>query len=94
MYGIYCGYKESVKHTFTDWFGQYLKVTGTMDGRDTRHDLPFDSVIHVIVIPNYKEDYFTLCETLDVLASHARSLTQYRVILCLFRFAWQWRKLK
>ena len=43
------------------------------------HDLPFDHIVHVIILPNYKEDMGTLEDTLDVLASHSRALTQYKV---------------
>ena len=33
--------------------------TGVPNGSDARHDLPFDSILHVILIPNYKEDFGT-----------------------------------
>ncbi|KAH8736997.1 glycosyl transferase family group 2-domain-containing protein [Ilyonectria robusta] len=40
-----------------------------------------DNVIHAIVIPNYKEEYDTLKETLEVLASHPRAQDSYDVYL-------------
>jgi hypothetical protein len=80
-YAVYQGYRESIKTSFTNYLEEYLRITSTINGQDTRHDLPFDHVVHVIIIPNYKEDYFTLCETLDCLSSHERALTQYRVSL-------------
>ncbi|KAJ3188085.1 hypothetical protein HK101_009214, partial [Irineochytrium annulatum] len=48
-----------------------------------RFDLPFDHVVHIIVLPNYKEDMDTLCETLDVLASHSRAVSQYKICLAM-----------
>jgi hypothetical protein len=80
-FAVYQGYREAVKTSFTNYLDEYLTITSTIHGSDSRHDLPFDHVVHVIIIPNYKEDHFTLCETLDCLASHQRALTQYRVLL-------------
>ncbi|KAK7427660.1 hypothetical protein QQZ08_005766 [Neonectria magnoliae] len=40
-----------------------------------------DNVIHAIVIPNYKEEYDTLKETLEVLACHPRAQDSYDVYL-------------
>ncbi|RCI15446.1 hypothetical protein L249_3428 [Ophiocordyceps polyrhachis-furcata BCC 54312] len=40
-----------------------------------------DSVIHAIIIPNYKEELDTLKETLDVLASHPRAQFSYDIYL-------------
>ncbi|PTD12449.1 hypothetical protein FCULG_00003747 [Fusarium culmorum] len=40
-----------------------------------------DNVIHVIIIPNYKEEIETLRETLDVLASHPQAHYSYDVYL-------------
>ena len=42
-------------------------------------DAPYNSVIHVIVIPNYKEELDTLKETLQVLASHPQARCSYDV---------------
>ncbi|KAF4581158.1 sphingomyelinase family [Ophiocordyceps camponoti-floridani] len=44
-------------------------------------DVSDDSVIHAIVIPNYKEELDTLKETLDVLASHPRAQFSYDIYL-------------
>ncbi|PFH56560.1 hypothetical protein XA68_16333 [Ophiocordyceps unilateralis] len=44
-------------------------------------DVSEDSVIHAIIIPNYKEELDTLKETLDVLASHPRAQFSYDVYL-------------
>lgn len=38
-----------------------------------------DTIIHAIIIPNYKEEMDTLKETLEVLASHPRACTSYDV---------------
>ncbi len=45
----------------------------------TDGDLVPDSVVHAIVIPNYKEEMDTLRETLDVLASHPQARNCYDV---------------
>ncbi|TPX73330.1 hypothetical protein CcCBS67573_g05400 [Chytriomyces confervae] len=46
--------------------------------RVDREGLSFNLINHVIIIPNYKENMDTLCETLDVLASHSRAISQYK----------------
>ncbi|KAI8891787.1 hypothetical protein BC833DRAFT_613301 [Globomyces pollinis-pini] len=81
-YAVRTGYFQSIIHSTTNWLQKYCEDRGVLDGSDLRHDIPFDSVVHVIILPSYKEDLNTLCETLDILASHRRALTQYRV--CLF----------
>ena len=78
-WGTFVAAREVVKHSKTDWCLEYCKKTNLPDGSDNRHDIPYDSVKHVILLPNYKENMDTLCETLDVLASHSRAATQYKV---------------
>ncbi|KAI8832289.1 hypothetical protein BJ741DRAFT_614924 [Chytriomyces cf. hyalinus JEL632] len=51
--------------------------------RVDREGLSFNLINHVIIIPNYKENMDTLCETLDVLASHSRAISQYKVCLAM-----------
>jgi hypothetical protein len=82
-WGVYSAYTNAVKNSTTNWLQKYTKDTGTSNGSDLRHDLPFDSISHMIILPNYKESMETLQETLDVLASHQRALTQYRVCFSL-----------
>jgi hypothetical protein len=82
-YGMYVAYKSARLFSVTDWLQKYCDQTGTQDGSDPRHDMPYDSITHVIILPNYKEDMDTLCESLDVLASHRRALTQYRLCLAM-----------
>ncbi|KAJ3201469.1 hypothetical protein HDU67_001326, partial [Dinochytrium kinnereticum] len=60
-----------------------MDETHTVSGSDTRHDLPYDHISHIIILPNYKEDMDTLCETLDVLASHNRAVSQYKICLAM-----------
>lgn len=49
---------------------------GSFIGQDAGN---LDSVVHAIVIPNYKEEVDVLRETLDVLASHPRARNCYDV---------------
>jgi hypothetical protein len=42
-------------------------------------DIAVDSVVHAIIIPNYKEEMDTLRETLEVLASHPQARDTYDV---------------
>ncbi|KAJ3074250.1 hypothetical protein HDU98_011742 [Podochytrium sp. JEL0797] len=81
--GIKYAYAETIKQATTDWLGEYLRVTGAASGEDTSHDMPYDHILHLLIIPNYSEDVDTLCETLDVLSSHRRALTQYRICLAM-----------
>ena len=42
-------------------------------------DSATEQVVHAVIIPNYKEEYDTLRETLEVLASHPRAHDSYDV---------------
>jgi hypothetical protein len=42
-----------------------------------------DQVRHVIIIPNYKEDWNILCETLETLANHGVAKSSYKVIMAM-----------
>lgn len=79
-YGMFIAYNSAKLFATTNWLAKYCKATGTRDGDDTAHDLPFNHIVHLIILPNYAEDMDTLFETLDVLASHSLALTQYKVI--------------
>jgi hypothetical protein len=45
-------------------------------------DIAVESVIHAIIVPNYKEEMDTLRETLEVLASHPQARDTYDVSTC------------
>jgi len=45
-------------------------------------------VVHAILLPNYKEDFDTLRETLEVLASHAQARTSYDVCVMFGNHRW------
>ncbi|KAI8592065.1 glycosyl transferase family group 2-domain-containing protein [Geranomyces variabilis] len=82
-YGMYIAYTNAKLYSLTDWVAKYCEATNTVDGNDTRHDLPFEQITHVVILPNYKEEMDTLCETLDVLASHERAVTSYKICLAM-----------
>ncbi|KAI5466443.1 glycosyl transferase family group 2-domain-containing protein [Mariannaea sp. PMI_226] len=42
-----------------------------------------DNVIHAVIIPNYKEDYDTLRETIEVLSCHPRAHDSYDIYLAM-----------
>lgn len=42
-------------------------------------DITAESVVHAIIVPNYKEEMDTLRETLEVLASHPQAREVYDV---------------
>lgn len=63
-------------------------ATSSEPGSDVEQDIDSDddliamgSVIHAIIIPNYKEELDSLRETLDVLASHPQAQSSYDVSL-------------
>lgn len=79
-WGARQGFKGSIKHSKTNWEQEFCTVTGASSTSDFRHDLCFDQVKHVIIIPQYKEDLDTIFDTLDVLASHKKALSTYIVL--------------
>lgn len=66
---------------------RYLRINWAEKGKEVdtlprpKGEIPLklDLIRHVIVIPNYKEEYETLCETLDTLANHATAKSMYKV---------------
>jgi hypothetical protein len=89
-----CAIKKVKESTSTDWMEKYRQTVAASEtnldhiasrgitaemSTVAQHHMPFESVKHLIIIPNYKETLDTLCETLDVLASHSLSLKQYKV---------------
>jgi len=76
-------YYKSVEHATTDWVHKYCIKTASFSPSDPIHDLPFDHVNHLIVLPNYKESLSILREALDVLSSHDIARTQYTVCLAM-----------
>lgn len=76
-------YKRAKEHSTTNWAEKYCQEIGVQSINDTRHDLPFDSIKHVIIIPQYKEELGTMYDTLDVLASHPQALTHYKICLAM-----------
>lgn len=65
-------------HTETDWRLRYREC---VEKNNLDLEVKYDDMMHVIIIPNYKEDFETLCETLDTLANHQSAKTRYKVIL-------------
>jgi hypothetical protein len=95
MFSSRLAWQEAIKHSKTNWAERYCEVVGVQSIRDTRHDLPFDSIKHVVIIPQYKEELGTMYDTLDVLASHPMALTHYKVRFDFnFRYAWRWKRAK
>lgn len=45
--------------------------------------LQMQDIRHVIIIPNYKENLPTMCETLDMLSNHKRASSWYNIILAM-----------
>ncbi|KAJ2992630.1 hypothetical protein HDV02_002964 [Globomyces sp. JEL0801] len=82
-YGAWQGSIMAKIHSKTNWAEKYCKTTGASYPNDTRHDLPFDAVKHVIIIPQYKEDLGTMSDTLDTLASHSSAITHYKICLAM-----------
>ncbi|KAJ3100600.1 hypothetical protein HDU97_002130 [Phlyctochytrium planicorne] len=84
-YGVTTVKKLAKESSYTDWVQKYCDKVGATDGYDTglRGDLAIEHVMHVIIVPNYKEGMDTLCETLDILASHAIAPTNYKVCLAM-----------
>ena len=78
-WGARKGYIGSVEHSKTNWESEFMAKTGASSTSDFRHDLCFDQVKHVIIIPQYKEDLETIYDTLDVLASHTKAISTYIV---------------
>ncbi|KAJ3262755.1 hypothetical protein HDU77_011839 [Chytriomyces hyalinus] len=53
------------------------------DADQSRFHLRLKDVVHIILLPNYKEDPETLSDTLNVLASHARARSNYKICLAM-----------
>lgn len=70
----------------TDWVLMHSTAVAKCIERSQIPPLPIEKLSHLIVIPNYKEEYETLCETLDTLAYHDTALGSYKVFDGRFHF--------
>ncbi|KAJ3407952.1 hypothetical protein HDV05_005223 [Chytridiales sp. JEL 0842] len=76
-------------HSKTDWKGKTIKHVADAwqkaieDGTGVPDCIPYESIRHVIIIPNYKEELEVLHETLSVLASHPDAAESYLVCLAM-----------
>ena len=77
--GIYYTYYECIKFSKIDWAKKYCETSGASFPDDSRYELPYTKVIHVIIIPQYMEDESTIYDTLQVLASHNMAKSNYKV---------------
>ena len=78
-YAARIAYTQAKIHSTIDWQDKYCMDAKVQSTSDMRHDLPYDCVRHIIIIPQYKEDLGTMYDTLDVLASHPMAITHYKV---------------
>lgn len=74
-FAAYTTFISSKSSTFTNWRSKYLEIPSSQ-----RDNVDFDSVIHCIILPNFRENLGTLRETLNVLASHYSASTNYWVL--------------
>jgi hypothetical protein len=74
-------------HTRMDWKKEIkeLEILSVAKGSPEVNSRQYKSseIVHLIIVPNYKEDMETLMETLDTLAYHSRASTDYAVILAM-----------
>lgn len=85
MLSSYSTYHAVVAHTNTDWRLKFKELRQSCQIAENAIDvnagfLDFEDVLHVVIIPQYKEDMDTMTETLTVLASHNMAKTNYKVI--------------
>ncbi|KAJ3016843.1 UNVERIFIED_CONTAM: hypothetical protein HDU68_012003, partial [Siphonaria sp. JEL0065] len=77
---------SSVRHSSVDWINKRDDEVTSLRQEESNLDDEFmtiKDIYHVIIIPNYKESIETLVETLDVLASHPISKSNYKVCLAM-----------
>ncbi len=79
LYGSLFAWLRSVEHTKTNWREKYHSAVSELVKAGKQQHLPMDSVKHLIIIPQFKEELPTMYETLEVLASHKSAKSQYKV---------------
>jgi hypothetical protein len=79
LWGTRSAYYGAIKHSQTNWAKEFMRKTGASSPSDSRYDMCFTQVKHVIIIPQYKEELETIYDTLDVLASHEMARKNYKV---------------
>ncbi|KAJ3074611.1 hypothetical protein HDU98_010799 [Podochytrium sp. JEL0797] len=82
-FGSYTALREATRHSYTDWPQAFCAKMNVSSTKDLSVDLPYDDVTHVVIIPGYKEDMDTWCETLDILASHTIAISNYKICLAM-----------
>ncbi|KAH7171158.1 glycosyl transferase family group 2-domain-containing protein [Dactylonectria macrodidyma] len=72
---------ETLISSYNDGSSSTASEAGDLDTESYTDGVPTAAVIHAIIIPNYKEEYDTLKETLEVLSCHQRAQDSYDVYL-------------
>jgi len=65
----------------TDWTGRLRSLLAEQKGLPTDSGLVFDSIMHIIILPNYKEDEDMLLETLLYLSTSPLASESMRIVL-------------
>ncbi|KAI8609517.1 hypothetical protein BC830DRAFT_1173485 [Chytriomyces sp. MP71] len=92
--GILFAWYSVRRHSFTKWELQETnRVEGcrrcfpasemVLTGKKVKDHLHMEDVMHVILVPNYKEDVETMADMLRVLGSHTSAKTNYKVCLAM-----------
>lgn len=77
------------KHIDTDWNAKYAQFAACQKQKsdeidvETEVEITPEQVRQIIIIPNYKEEFETLCETLETLGYHEKAQSTYIVILAM-----------
>jgi hypothetical protein len=83
IYGCFRAWRGVRTHSSTDWEKVALDWYRACSPLEQSNSIPFHSVRHVIVIPNYAEDPSILEETLSLLASHPLASVAYHPVLAM-----------
>jgi hypothetical protein len=77
-FGLVLTSVKTKKYVTCDW----AKKIEEFKQEENLSDLPvrIDQIRHIIIIPNYKEEFETLMETLETLANHDLAKTSYKVM--------------
>ncbi|KAJ3119523.1 hypothetical protein HK100_000275 [Physocladia obscura] len=77
---------EATRHSFRDWDAHYATRTSLDPHALLSADADFlalPDVTHVIIIPGYKETDDTWADTLNILASHQKAVSHYKICLAM-----------
>ena len=83
IFGCFMAWRGVASHSSIDWRARHLTQLQSLSAMQQANRIPYESIRHLIIIPNYAEPLSVLQETLYLLSTHPEARTAYHPILAM-----------